>query len=245
MNCPVPPRIAAVCLLLGVATVTPAAADSLDLTNGDHFRGTVVSVTQSNIEFQSETLGQVTLPRSKVAHINLGEMLVPKPSTNGATAHVGPSLILQGTQNLQRGPFVSGTMAPSSTLQASQNSDSATAPQADAVLQQMRQEGIDPALVSQVKQQVFGQGNPVASQKFDELMGGLMSGNLSVGDIRAQAQESIKQIKDAKQQLGPDVGDLFDGYLSILESFVAETATNTTVTSAASSPAPAATTSQK
>ena len=223
MNCPPSLRIAAVCLLLGVATVAPAAADSLDLTNGDHFRGTVVSVTQSNIEFQSETLGRVTLPRSKVAHINLGEAPVTKPSTNAIAPHVGSSLILQGTPN-------TGSAGVATT-------------QPDAVLQQMRQEGLDPALVNQVKQQVLGQGNPVASQKFDELMGGLMSGTLSVGDIRAQAQESIKQIKDAKQQLGPDAGDLFDGYLSILESFVAETATNSTVTSAASSTTPASATS--
>ena len=217
MNCPPSLRIAAVCLLL--AAVARAAADSLDLVNGDHFRGTVVSVTQSNVEFQSETLGRVSLPRSKVAHINLGDAPVPKPPTNGAAAQAGPSLILQGKQNL--------------------SATGAAATQPDAVLQQMRQEGIDPALVSQVKQQVFGQGNPVASQKFDELMGGLMSGSLTVGDIRAQAQESIKQIKDAKKELGPDAGDLFDGYLGILESFVAETATNNAITSAASSPAPA------
>ena len=225
MNCLPPVRMTAVCLLLAVTAVASARADSLDLVNGDHFRGTVVSMTQSNIEFQSEMLGHVSLPRNKVAHINLGETPVPKPATNSAAPRVGPSLILQGTQNL--------------------GATTAAAPQGDAVLQQMRQDGIDPALVSQVQQQVFGQGNPVAAQKFNELMGGLMSGSLSVGDIRAQAQDSIKQIKDAKQQLGPDAGDLFDGYLAILESFVAETATNSTITAAPSSAAPPATTSQK
>jgi hypothetical protein len=201
-------------------------------------------MTQSNVEFQSELLGRITQPRSKVAHINLGETLVPKLATNNATPHVGPSLILQGTPNPERGPFIRDASAPSSSIQSAQSSGSAGAPQGDAVLQQMREQGIDPALVSQVQQQVFGQGNPVASQKFNELMGGLISGSLSVGDIRAQAQDSIKQIKEAKQQLGPDAGDLFDGYLAILENFVAETATNTTITSATSS-APAATTSQK
>ena len=232
MNCLPPVRIYTVCLLLMVATGAPAKADSLDLVNGDHFRGTVVSMTQSNIEFQSEMLGHVNLPRSKVAHINLGDAPSPKPATNTAAPRVGPSLILQGTQNLGRGPFVSNTTTPSSTLQGTQG------PGSDAVLQQMRQQGIDPALMGQVQQQVIGQGNPAAAQKFNELMGGLMSGSLSVGDIRTQAQDSIQQIKDAKQQLGPDAGDLFDGYLAILESFVAETATNSTITSApASTPA--------
>ena len=222
MNCLPPVRITTICLLLAATTTASTRADSLELVNGDHFRGTVVSMTQSNVEFQSELLGHITLPRNKVAHISLGETPVPKPATNSATPNVGPSLILQGAQN----------------------PGSAAAPQGDAVLQQMRQDGIDPALMSQVQQQVIGQGNPAAAQKFNELMGGLMSGSLSVGDIRAQAQDSIKQIKEAKQQLGPDAGDLFDGYLAILEGFVAETATNSTVSSAPSS-APAATTSQK
>jgi hypothetical protein len=219
MNCPHPVRITAICLLLAVTVVSSAKADSLELANGDRYQGKVVSVTQSNVEFQSEVLGRITLPRDKVAHINLGETPVPKPVTNSATPPVGPSLILQGRQNL------SPATAPSQT---------------DAALQQMRQDGMDPKLVSQVQEQVFGQGNPVAAQKFNELMGGLMSGSLSVGDIRVQAQESIKQIKDAKQQLGPDVGDMFDGYLAILENFVAETATNATITSAPPS-APAST----
>lgn len=206
-------------LLLGSA-VASAKADSLELVNGDHYRGTVVSVTQSNVEFQSDLLGRLTLSRDKVAHINLGDAPIPKPSTNTAAPTVGPSLILQGRQNLTP----------------------ATA-QTEAVLQQMRQEGVDPKLVSQVQEQVFGQGNPVAAQKFNELMGGLVSGSLSVGDIRAQAQDSIKQIKDAKQQLGPEAGDMFDGYLAILENFVAETSTNDTITSAQpSAPSSAAST---
>jgi hypothetical protein len=234
MNCPPPVRTTTIYLLLAVVTAVSARADSLELVNGDHFRGTVISMTQSNVEFQSELLGHITLPRNKVAHISLGETPIPKPATNSAAPHIGPSLILQGTPNPERGPFVRDTTAPSLALQGTQNPGSAAAPQGDAVLQQMREQGIDPALVSQVQQQVFGQGNPVASQKFNELMGGLMSGSLSVGDIRAQAQDSIKQIKEAKQQLGPDAGDLFDGYLAILESFVAETATNTTISSATS-----------
>jgi hypothetical protein len=220
MNCPHSLRMPALFLLLLGSAVASAKADSLELVNGDHYRGTVVSVTQSNVEFQSDLLGRLTLSRDKVAHINLGDAPIPKPSTNTAAPTVGPSLILQGRQNLTP----------------------ATA-QTEAVLQQMRQEGVDPKLVSQVQEQVFGQGNPVAAQKFNELMGGLVSGSLSVGDIRAQAQDSIKQIKDAKQQLGPEAGDMFDGYLAILENFVAETSTNDTITSAQpSAPSSAAST---
>jgi hypothetical protein len=222
MNCPHPLRLTILGLTITAAAVAFAKADSLDLINGDHYQGKVVSMTQSNLEFQSEMLGRITLSREKVAHISLGDAAIlttPKPATNTLAQHVGPSLILEGKHNLSP----------------------AAAPQNDAVIQQMRQQGLDPKLVTQVQEQVFGQGNPAAAAKFNELMGGLMAGSLSVADIRAQAQDSIQQIKDAKQQLGPDVGDMFDGYLAILESFVAETATNTTVTASTPPPTPAST----
>lgn len=214
-------------LLSLAAAVASAKADSLDLINGDHYQGTVVSVTQSNVLFQSDILGSVSLPRGKVAQINLGNAapLPAKTATNlvaSNTPTVGPSLILQGPQSAATAP--------------------GAAPQNDAVVEQMRRQGIDPNLVSAVQQQVFGQGNPAAAQKFNEIMGGFMSGKLSVTDIRAQAQESIQQIKDAKRQLGPEIGDSLDGYLTILQDFVNETATNTTISaSPASASAPAST----
>jgi hypothetical protein len=220
-------------LLSLAASGASARADSLDLVNGDHYQGTVVSVTRSNVVFQSDVLGSLSLPRNKVAQINLGAAtipVVPKPATNSPASNApvaATSLILQGPHNAGSAP--------------------GSVPQGDAVLQQMRQQGVDPDLVNAVQQQVFGQGNPAASAKFNELMGGLMSGKISVSDIRAQAQDSIQQIKDAKQQLGPEIGDSLDGYLAILQSFVNETATNTTVTASpppASAPAstPASTT---
>jgi hypothetical protein len=211
-------------LWLAAATVLSARADTLELVNGDHYQGTIVSVNQTNVEFQSDILGRITLPRDKVASMTLREAELPKAATNTITSPtaltaapaIGPSLIMQGTNRV--------------------SSETASAP-GDAVLQQMRQQGIDPGLVSAVQQQVFGQGNPAAAQKFNELMDGLMDGSLSIADIRSQAQQSIQQIKDARQQLGPDVGDMFDGYLAILENFVAESATNDTIAPApASSP---------
>lgn len=209
-------------LLLSLATaVVSAKADSLELINGDHYQGTVISVTQSNVLFQSDILGSISLPCNKVAQINLGAVtpFLAKNVTNSVASNappIGPSLVLQGPQSAASAP--------------------GAVPQNDAVIGQMRRQGLDPNLVNAVQQQVFGQGNPAAAQKFNELMGGLMSGKFSVTDIRAQAQDSIQQIKDAKRQLGPEIGDSLDGYLTILQDFVNETATNTTLTA---SPPPA------
>ncbi|HZQ48564.1 MAG TPA: hypothetical protein VFC07_16220, partial [Verrucomicrobiae bacterium] len=65
--------------------------------------------------------------------------------------------------------------------------------------------------------------SPEAAQKFNDTMDGLISGKLSIQDIRVQAQNSIGQIKAARQELGDDAGGMLDGYLAILEKFVQET----------------------
>ena len=210
-------RQLACAFLFAAAIALPARADVLELVNGDQFRGTVLSMTGSNVVFQSESLGRVTLPRDKIARVTFREPAVANPvakpaaivPTNAPVRVTGPSLIMEGTNHVGPAP------APGS---------------AEAVLQQMRQNGLDPKLVSQVQQQVFGQANPEAAQKFDDLMGGLMSGAISIPDLRAQAQTSIQQIQDAKQELGPDIGGMFDGYLAILQNFVAETDTNSSPT---------------
>ena len=71
--------------------------------------------------------------------------------------------------------------------------------------------------------------SPEAAQKFNEMMGGLMSGSLSMNDLRAQAQSSINQIKAAKKELGEDDGGMLDSYLAILQKFMNESAVDTTV----------------
>ncbi len=199
-------------LMALVVTMTAticARADLLELTNGDHYRVTIISMNSSNIEFLSEIQGRVTLPRSKVANIMLHEV-TPKPAAtvNQAMPPVGAPLILSGTNASTNATSGASSVAPSSA--------------ADAVVRQLRQQGVDPKLIDQVQEQIFGKSSPEASQKFNELMGGLMTGRVSVQDIRAQAQNSINQIKAAKKELGGDAGDMLDSYLAILEKFARE-----------------------
>jgi hypothetical protein len=185
-----------------------SVADMIELTNGDHYRGTVISMTASNVEFLSEIQGRVTLPRAKVAEITL-RPAIPKPATGtnqtSVTPTVGAPLILSGSQN-------------------------APAAQADPIIEQMRQQGVDPKLIQQVQEQIFGKASPEAAQQFNQTMSGLVSGSLTVQDIRRQALDSIAQIKAAKAELGPEAGEMLDGYLAILQKFVQEAATDNTVT---------------
>ena len=56
--------------------------------------------------------------------------------------------------------------------------------------------GTNAATIEQVRQQMLAGADPAANQKYNEMLGGLMSGKLSVNDIRAQARTpSIKSTK--------------------------------------------------
>jgi len=221
---------------LALSAALPVKADMIELTNGDHYRGKVMGMDSNNVDFLSEIQGRVHLPRNKVAQINFGEA-APRPvaGTNttapvavapvtGSPVPVAP-LILYGANS----PYATNSPAAGTPAPAG----SATA---EEVVQQMRQQGVQPQLINQVQEQIFGKASPEASQKFEEIMNGLMSGQISVQDLRVQAQSAIKQARDAKKDLGGDAGEMLDGYIGILEKFVAESDPSVS----APSPAPVA-----
>jgi hypothetical protein len=94
--------------------------------------------------------------------------------------------------------------------------------------------------IEQVRQQMLTGTDPAATQKYNELVGGLMNGKLNVDDIRSQAKTSIEQINRLKQELGPEAGDSLDSYLSILQGFINETTTATPTTAPTAPSAPVA-----
>ena len=191
-------RACAALAALLVISATTARAEILQLVNGDQYRGTVIGMNASNVVFQSEIQGRVILPRAKIAQIVFREVPA-KVATNSAGTNAARPLILSGPP-------------------------AGSAPAGDALTEQMRQQGVDPKIVDQVQQEIFGKGSPAAAAKYNELMGGLMSGRLGVQDIRDEAQRTISQVKALKKDLGDDAGDLLDGYMSILERFVADSA---------------------
>ena len=69
-----------------------ASADQVVMQNGDRYNGKVVSVSPTNVVFQSDLLGTVNLSRTKVANLTMGlvtpatnsVVATPAPKTNGA-----------------------------------------------------------------------------------------------------------------------------------------------------------------
>jgi hypothetical protein len=208
--------VALICAtLLLFAAAGRLRADQVEMQNGDRYVGHVLSLNTNTIVLQSDVLGTLRLPRAKVAGITLG----PRSPTNSAPP---PSL----TNGQVRAP----SAAPANA--------------APAVSPALRQLGASTNLIQQVQKQFLSGAGPEANDKFNDLLGGLMSGKLSVDDIRAEAKSAADQLRTLKREGGEEAGLAADAYLAILDHFLKETApagspTNAPALSPDSKPKPA------
>lgn len=191
-------------VLLGMALLLASnagrlRADQVEMQNGDRYAGKVVSLNADTLVIQSDVLGAVRLPRAKVALIALGANTATNPARLAAMTNLPVQLSPPAPTNAAPGP----------------------APEIAAALSQL---GAHSNLLQQVQSQFLSGAGPEAKEKFNELLGGLMSGNLSVNDLRAQAQSAADQLRAVKGELGGETGWALDGYLAILNRFLKETA---------------------
>ena len=183
----------------------PLQADQVEMQNGDRFSGKVLSVSADNVVLQSETLGKITVSRKQVASLAFG------------TNTIAPA----GASNIPR--VSASTNLPSAgarTVPATTNMDLSAA---------LNRPGMDTNFIRQIRDQMLG-SNPAAASKYDEMVGGLMSGSLSLNDLRREAKTAADQIRELKHELGPEAGDALDGYLAQLNGFLEETAAESTNT---------------
>lgn len=191
-----------------------ARADQVEMQNGDRYVGNVVSLNTNTLVLENEVLGMVRLPRGKVALITLGSR-----------------------------PPVSVTPLPSPANGQVRAPSSARAAAATNPSPELRKLAEHTNLIQQVQRQFLGDAGPEANQKFDELLSGLMSGKLTVDDLRAQAQSAADQLRALKREGGEDAGFAADTYLAILDHFLkgsppAGTGTNAPPRPPASKPDP-------
>ncbi|HEX4263860.1 MAG TPA: hypothetical protein VH597_05935 [Verrucomicrobiae bacterium] len=194
----IPARIAALAGASLILAAISLRADQLQMQNGDRYTGKILSMSSNSVVLESDTLGQITLPRNKISLVMFGSAA----ATN--TAPVAPIVT-----------------APLPTAAAT-NADLSAA---------LHNLGANTNFIQQIRQQMLTGADPAANQKYDELVGGLMSGKMNLSDLRNEAKASIDQINQLKRELGPQADDSLDSYLSILQNFVNDTA---------STPAPAA-----
>ena len=185
--------VARVTLALVAGTLS-LKADQVEMQSGDRYVGHVVSINTNTVVIQSDVLGTLRVPRSKVANITLS----PAP------AAASPAL-----------PSASKTQAAPPSTQAK-----TAAPKASPMFS-----GLDTNsfLVQQVQKQFLSDAGGEANAKFNELLGGLMSGKLDMEDIRAQAKVAADQLRAMQRESGEEAGLATGTYLAILDHFLKET----------------------
>jgi hypothetical protein len=188
--------------LVVLFAVSSSFADQITLRNGDVLNGKVVSMTTNSLVLLDESLGTLTLPRVKVSNITFGA--VAAVMSPGATS---------SPNSIQASP---GPQAVSPSQPNSSFSD------LQAMLREVREHS---NLVQEVEAQVMGSSaSPEAVNKFNELLDGLSTGQIGLNGLRSEAQSAANELQEYKSQLGPDASEEMDGYLSILNNFLRETA---------------------
>jgi hypothetical protein len=185
-------------MILMLVVAPGLRADVLEMQNGDRYSGKVISVSPDTVVLTNDVLGKITVPRGKVANLSFG--------TNAVVPKVAVALASPVSTNL---PAIAAPSAGANT-----NMDLSAA---------FRQLGANTNFVGQIRQQMLA-GSPEATRKYDEMVSGLLSGQLSVSDIRQQAQAAAAQLREMKRELGPEADESLDGYLQVLDSFIKETA---------------------
>jgi len=203
------------CVFLGLAGVAMSAADVIQMQNGDRYAGKILSMDGEAVVMQSDVLGKISLPRAKVATLNLGSA----PATPAAPIAVLPKAALVAGTN---------SLASAAVVVTNGSADLATA---------FRKAGTTQPTVKAIREQYLVDAGPEANAKFDELLGGVMSGKVSINDLRAQAKTAADQLRGFKRELGEEAGSEVDGYLAVLDHFLQETGSVTNSVTAARKPA--------
>ena len=181
-------------LMLFATSICLVCADQIEMQNGDRYLGKVLSLNTNMVILQSDLLGTLNLPREKVAIIALGTAALTNSARPAALASVPVRKL-----------SITGTNAAHDGTSA------------------LRWLGGNTNVIRQVEEQFLAGAGPEAKAKFNEMASGLMSGKLTVSDIRVQAKSAADQLRAAKRDLGEEAGFALDGYLAILDSFLRET----------------------
>lgn len=83
----------------------------------------------------------------------------------------------------------------------------------------------DAAAVQKVQNEILATATPEATQMFNEMVQGLMGGQMNVGDIRNKAQSTLQELRELQKELGDDeTAALLNSYGAILENFLRQSA---------------------
>lgn len=155
-----------------------------------------------------------------------GERLVGKiVSVSDKTVHFHSSTL--GPVNLARTNVAAITLTPSvaqASAAVSSNQVLGTASATNDYAALLRSlPAPDPETGGSV-QDLLRESGPEATAKFNQMVRGLVSGSMSVAELRAEAKSVRDQARALRAELDEDTGAILDGYLAILDKFLGEAA---------------------
>lgn len=208
---------------VGMLSGRAAWADGVVLTNGDILHGDVVSLNGEKLVLQSQSLGEITLQRPNVASIHFGDVrvdrqrpAVPAAAPLSPAAEAEHAAAVPGDQPARTPEELIGQLTGKNI------SPPPAGGSTEEALRQLQSGGLGPQTLSEVQKALPLVNTPEVRDYFNSTVGGLMSGSLSIQDVRKDAVKARDTILDLKKDLGPGA-DALNGYLSILEGFIEET----------------------
>jgi hypothetical protein len=232
---------------LAAAAFSPSLVwgDTLELANGDTLSGKVIAMDDATVKIQNEILGEISVPRDKVAAVILGDRPV-RPAQResrlpprGAEAEDGrpkdwwrkygetPEEIVE---NLAPKDF-----GPQRLDELQEGAERHGTP--EEAVEQLRREGVPPGVKDQLQLLLPGFGTPQVQDYFDKTVDGLTTGSISLDDLRNDAIDANEQLKELQDDLGPS-GKALDGYRAILENFIRRTRPKESSETPSAPPAP-------
>ena len=178
-------------------------ADTVELANGDQLNGKVVSLGEKEVVLQSEWLGELRIAREKVATISFGarkpQAMLP---ASGDASTAGPKAKLSADGHVQ---------APTLPKE----------PTVEDILQQLKK-GVSLADMKTLEGEFPLLQTPEVKEYFNKTVTGLMKGEISIDNLRQQALDARKQVRDLEKELGPVGVEALKPYTSILDKFIRE-----------------------
>jgi hypothetical protein len=217
-------------VLSALGGLSSVHADSIQLVNGDVIRGDVKSLDGRHVVLTSEILGELRIDRTKLQAIHFGE---GRPAFAPLNGQGQPALDAQA-QTAGEPPAAPGKIpapgTPASTPEELfEKLTGRSVPRAgndgqsvEDVIRQLQSGGLGGDVMKDVQGAFPLLAVPEVQQHFQSNLKGLMTGQLSIQDIRKQAIEARDSLLELKEDLGPN-GAALNGYLTILEGFINET----------------------
>lgn len=215
-------RLRTFCFALVLLSVPMIArGDRLQLANGDEIEGELLEMSGDTVKFRHAILGTFTVPRHQIHAIELGK----QRGAERIMADGTPAPAETPEEVIDR--LVNPDVNPAAIKQLEKGRKRHSTPQ--GAIEQLRREGVDAKMMGQLHAMLPGFGSPEVQKHFQDRVTGLMSGSLTINDIRNEAIDARDQLKELMDDLGAG-GEALGGYYGILDGFIKKTDPNAPLT---------------